>query len=98
MGKKDENGKSSGLSRPEPERVCEAEVRVPHHPPHLFISASGGIGRHAALRWLCRKAWRFKSSLSHHGFDELTIWQAPLGLCIPNAIIKKLNRKFTSEI
>jgi ABC-type transport system involved in multi-copper enzyme maturation permease subunit len=28
---------------------------------------SGEIGIHAALRWLCRKAWRFKSSLTHQG-------------------------------
>jgi hypothetical protein len=31
-----------------------------------FKRVSGEIGIHAALRWLCRKAWRFKSSLTHH--------------------------------
>jgi ribosomal protein S18 acetylase RimI-like enzyme len=31
---------------------------------------SGEIGIHAALRWLCRKAWRFKSSLTHHIMTE----------------------------
>ena len=34
--------------------------------------ASGGIGIHVCLRSICRKAWRFESSLAH-----LTLGSAP---------------------
>ena len=36
-----------------------------HHYLDNFC-ASGETGIHAALRWLCLRAWRFKSSLAHH--------------------------------
>ena len=34
---------------------------------HRVNSRGGEIGRRAVLRGLCRKTWRFKSSLRHHG-------------------------------
>ncbi len=34
-------------------------------------SPDGGIGRRASFRYLCRKAWRFKSSSGHHFLSVL---------------------------
>jgi hypothetical protein len=46
-----------------PNKLVLSAVRQTHH--YTLTSASGEIGRHAALRGLCRKVWRFKSSLAH---------------------------------
>ena len=38
----------------------------------MAICASGVIGKHVRLRFVCRKAWRFKSSLAHTAMASFT--------------------------